>query len=253
MTGLISFRDAGYSYPGAARPALNQVSFDLSEGEFVLVCGPSGGGKSTLLRAINGLVPHFHGGRWQGDVTVAGLNTRATPPRDLAAHVGFVFQDPDAQFVVELVEDELAFAMENAGLPRHIMRRRIEEALDQVEIAHLRHRVITTLSGGERQRVAIAAALTVQPRILLLDEPTSQLDPHTAEEVLTALQKLNADLGLTIVLSEHRLERVVQYVDRMLWIEQTPEHGATPLLLGPPRAVLAAIPTPPALAAVARL
>src|SRR5689334_391102 len=104
MTGLISFRDAGYSYPGAARPALNQVSFDLSEGEFVLVCGPSGGGKSTLLRAINGLVPHFHGGRWQGDVTVAGLNTRVTPPRDLAAHVGFVFQDPDAQFVVELVE-----------------------------------------------------------------------------------------------------------------------------------------------------
>jgi energy-coupling factor transport system ATP-binding protein len=253
VSGLISFRAAGYSYPGADRPALNQVSFDLSEGEFVLVCGPSGGGKSTLLRAINGLVPHFHGGSWQGDVTVAGLNTRVTPPRDLAAHVGFVFQDPDAQFVVELVEDELAFAMENAGLPHHIMRRRIEEALDQVEIAHLRHRVITTLSGGERQRVAIAAALTVQPRILLLDEPTSQLDPHTAEEVLTALHKLNADLGLTIVLSEHRLERVVQYVDRMLWIDATPAGGATPLRLGPPREVLATMPTPPALAAVARL
>ncbi|HEY1014000.1 MAG TPA: ABC transporter ATP-binding protein, partial [Herpetosiphonaceae bacterium] len=203
---MISVERVSYHYPGAARPALREVSLEIGAGEFVLVCGPSGSGKSTLLRAFNGLVPHFHGGAWSGRVTVAGRDTRHTQPRDLAEHVGFVFQDPDAQFVVDLVEDELAFAMENAGLPPRLMRRRIEEALDQVEIAHLRHRMIPTLSGGERQRVAIAAALTVQPAVLLLDEPTSQLDPHTAEEVLTTLHKLNADLGLTIILSEHRLE-----------------------------------------------
>ena len=243
---VIIFDDVSYVYPQRTQPALNHVSLLIEAGEFVLVCGPSGSGKSTLLRAINGLVPHFHGGLWSGQVTVAGHLTTTTHPRDLAEYVGFVFQDPDAQFVVEVVEDELAFAMENAGLPQHLMRRRIEEALDQVEIAHLRHRVITSLSGGERQRVAIAAALTTQPRILVLDEPTSQLDPHTAEEVLTALQKLNADLGLTIVLSEHRLERVVQYVDRMLWI--TPQGYQ----LDTPQQILHHMPDPPPLVAVAQ-
>jgi energy-coupling factor transport system ATP-binding protein len=263
---MITFHDVTYSYPAATQPALDHVSLTIDEGEFILVCGPSGGGKSTLLRAINGLVPHFHGGRWSGQVIVAGQDTRTTPPRELAGSIGFVFQDPDAQFVVEVVEDELAFAMENAGLAQTVMRRRIEEALDQVEIAHLRHRVITTLSGGERQRVAIAAALTVQPRILLLDEPTSQLDPHTAEEVLTALYKLNADLGLTIVLSEHRLERVVQYVDRVLWVEhqtagarqpaeivdQDPAHSS-PYRFAAPREILTLMPNPPPLAAVGKL
>ena len=268
MSAIVTFRAVSYTYPGANQPALHNLSLAIAEGEFVLVCGSSGGGKSTFLRAISGLVPHFHGGTWHGDVVVADLNTRTTPPRELSAHVGFVFQDPDAQFVVDIVEDELAFAMENAGLPQTIMRRRIEESLDQVEIAHLRHRVISTLSGGERQRVAIAAALTVQPRILLLDEPTSQLDPHTAEEVLTALQKLNADLGLTIVLSEHRLERVVQYVDRVLWLEsgiRTQESGlrnqglgisgwaATHAVFAAPREVLDVMPFQPPLVAVGRL
>ena len=268
MSAIVTFRAVSYTYPGANQPALHNLSLAIAEGEFVLVCGSSGGGKSTFLRAISGLVPHFHGGTWHGDVVVAGMNTRTTPPRELSAHVGFVFQDPDAQFVVDIVEDELAFAMENAGLPQTIMRRRIEESLDQVEIAHLRHRVISTLSGGERQRVAIAAALTVQPRILLLDEPTSQLDPHTAEEVLTALQKLNADLGLTIVLSEHRLERVVQYVDRVLWLEagsrnqesgiRNQESGisgwaATRAVFAAPREVLDVMPFQPPLVAVGRL
>ena len=139
---IITLHDVSYTYPAAAQPALQRVSLAIDEGEFVLVCGSSGGGKSTLLRAINGLVPHFHGGLWSGQALVAGQDTRTTPPRDLAGSVGFVFQDPDAQFVVEVVEDELAFAMENAGLSQTVMRRRIEEALDQVEIAHLRHRVI---------------------------------------------------------------------------------------------------------------
>lgn len=257
---IISFHNVTYYYPTTTQPALYNVSLTIDEGEFLLVCGPSGGGKSTLLRAINGLVPHFHGGRWSGQVVVDGFDTRHTPPRELAGRVGFVFQDPDAQFVVDVVEDELAFAMENAGLSQTVMRRRIEEALDQVEIAHLRHRVITTLSGGERQRVAIAAALTVQPQILLLDEPTSQLDPHTAEEVLTALHKLNADLGLTIVLSEHRLERVVQYVDRVLWVKapqpaDQARNGQADgaYVCASPRMVLPLLAYPPPLAGVGKL
>ncbi len=247
---IIAFKAVSYRYPDTHQPTLAHVTLTINEGEFILVCGPSGSGKSTLLRAINGLVPHFYGGEWSGQALVADHDTRSTHPRELAHTVGFVFQDPDAQFVVEVVEDELAFAMENAGLPQTLMRRRIEEALDQVEIAHLRHRQLSTLSGGERQRVAIAAALTVQPRILVLDEPTSQLDPHTAEEVLTALQKLNADLGLTIVLSEHRLERVVQYVDRILWLPGGAANRS--FRLDTPRSVLAQMPEPPPLSALGR-
>ncbi|HNP73871.1 MAG TPA: ABC transporter ATP-binding protein, partial [Kouleothrix sp.] len=232
---MIEFERVSYSYPGAGRPALRDLSLAIGEGEFVLVCGPSGAGKSTLLRLINGLVPHFHGGALAGDVRAWGRSIRSHQPRDMADLVGFVFQDPEAQLVVDIVEDELAFAMENLGLPPRLMRRRVEEVLDQLGIAHLRHRQIAQLSGGERQRVAIASVLAAQPRALVLDEPTSQLDPHAAEEVLTALQKLNADLGLTIVLSEHRLERVVQYADRVI---SMPGAGAQPII-GAPREVLA--------------
>ncbi|MDP9310327.1 MAG: energy-coupling factor ABC transporter ATP-binding protein, partial [Chloroflexota bacterium] len=206
---MIEFVHVSYTYANAKQPALVDLSLCIDEGDFVLVMGASGSGKSTFLRCINGLVPHFYGGQWGGQVRVAGRDTRRNDPRQLADVVGFVFQDPEAQMVVEVVEDELVFGMENLGISPQIMRRRVEEVLDQLEIAHLRRRRVTTLSGGERQRVAIAAVLAMQPKVLVLDEPTSQLDPHTAEEVLTALQKLNADLGLTIVLSEHRLERVV--------------------------------------------
>lgn len=235
---MISFDRVSYHYPHAAQPALHDLSLTIGEGEFVLVAGPSGSGKSTFLRSLNGLVPHFYGGRFSGVVNVAGFDTRQHEPRTLAGVVGFVFQDPEAQMVVELVEDELVFGMENLAIERQVMRRRVEEVLDQLEIAHLRRRRITTLSGGERQRVAIAAVLAMQPQVLVLDEPTSQLDPHTAEEVLTALQKLNADLGLTIVLSEHRLERVVQYADQMILFERAP--GQPPqITIGAPRAMLA--------------
>jgi energy-coupling factor transport system ATP-binding protein len=162
--------------------------------------------------------------------------------------VGFVFQDPETQFVTERVEDELAFAMENHNLPLTTMRRRIEEVLDQLSIAHLRERRIDTLSGGERQRVSIGSVLTLQPSVLVLDEPTSQLDPQAAEEVLTTLQKLNEDLGLTVIISEHRLERVAQYADRICYL---PGAGK-PLLLDESRAVLAQIPLAPPLARLGR-
>mgnify|MGYP000661906043 CR=1 FL=1 len=260
---MIEIDHVTYSYPGSSRPALSDLSLRIPEGEFLLVCGPSGAGKSSALRLLNGLVPHFHGGHFAGRVRVWGRDTLTHQPRELADLVGFVFQDPESQFVVDVVEDEIVFGMENLGLPQPIMRRRVEEVLDQLAIAHLRRRRVSSLSGGERQRVAVAAALATQPRALVLDEPTSQLDPHGAEELLTALQKLNADLGITIVLCEHRLERVVQYVDRVLYLDDGrrtvdgdpgKDGPATPplMLVGPPREVLAQIPLAPPLQALGR-
>jgi len=231
---MITFVDVSYSYPDAPAPALQDLTLHIRDGEFVLVVGNSGAGKSTFLRCLNGLVPHFYGGKIGGSISVLGLDPIRSEPRQMSKTVGFVFQDPEAQFVVDTVEAELVFAMENHNLPQDTMRKRVEETLDQLSIAHLRNRRISTLSGGEKQRVAIASVLTLQPQILVLDEPTSQLDPQAAEEVLTALQKLNTDLGLTIILSEHRLERVVQYADRIIYF---PGEGQPPIT-GSPQQVL---------------
>jgi len=237
-----------YTYPDQAKPALADFSLDIHPGEFDLVVGPSGSGKSTFLRSLNGLVPHFYGGQWAGQVDVFGRDPITQGPRGMAHLVGFVFQDPEAQFVVDTVEDELAFSMENFALPQATMRKRVEEVLDQMTIAHLRDRRISTLSGGEKQRVAIAAVLALQPEVLVLDEPTSQLDPQAAEEVLIALRHMNEDLGLTVILSEHRLERVVQYVDRVLYL---PSLGAAPVL-DEPRAVMSQLPLVPPLIRLGR-
>jgi energy-coupling factor transport system ATP-binding protein len=245
---LIKLSHVTYTYPDQAVPALADFSVAIRPGEFVLVVGPSGSGKSTFLRCLNGLVPHFYGGRWAGRADILGRDPVALAPRGMADLVGFVFQDPEAQFVVDTVEDELAFAMENFALPPATMRKRVEEVLDQMAIAHLRDRRIGTLSGGEKQRVAIAAVLALQPEILVLDEPTSQLDPQAAEEVLVALRHLNEDLGLTVVLSEHRLERVVQYADRVIYM---PALGQPPIL-DEPRTVMAALPLVPPLIELGR-
>ena len=245
---IIELIDVTYHYPGQELPTLCDVSLSVAAGEFLLVVGPSGAGKSTLLRCLNGLVPHFHGGTIRGQVRVAGRDPVAVGPRGMSDRVGFVFQDPEAQFVTERVEDELAFAMENHNFPQTTMRKRVEEVLDQLSIAHLRHRRVETLSGGERQRVAIGSVLTLQPSVLVLDEPTSQLDPQAAEEVLTTLQKLNEDLGLTIVISEHRLERVAQYADRICYL---PARGH-PLVVGDPRQVLSGAELAPPLVQLGR-
>jgi len=239
---VIKFERVSYAYPQQKAPVLRNLSLDIAEGEFVLVVGPSGAGKSTFLRCLNGLVPHFYGGRFSGQVRVAGRDPVSLEPRGMADVVGFVFQDPEAQFVVDTVEDELVFALENFALPQAVMRKRVEEVLDQLSIAHLRGRRVSTLSGGEKQRVALAAVMTLHPQVLVLDEPTSQLDPQAAEEVLIALRQLNEDLGLTVILSEHRLERVVQYVDRMLYFPGAGE----PIVDGTPDDVLSQTPlTPP--------
>jgi energy-coupling factor transport system ATP-binding protein len=215
---MISIDALTFTYPNAAQPALRDVSLQLPAGTLTLVVGSSGAGKSTLLRCLNGLVPHFTGGHITGRVRVNGLDPIQLGPQHLSQHVGFVFQDPDAQFVMDVVEDEIAFALENAALPRQDLRVRVEEVLDLLGLTALRTRKLETLSGGERQRVAIASALALRPRVLVLDEPTSQLDPQSAEDVLNALVRLNADLGLTVVLSEHRLERVLPFIDTLVHV-----------------------------------
>ncbi len=245
---MIEFDRVTYCYPDQTVPALADFSTTIRPGEFVLVVGPSGAGKSTFLRCLNGLVPHFFGGRWAGQARVFGSDPVTMAPRGMSGVVGFVFQDPEAQAVVDTVEDEIAFALENHSVPQHTMRKRVEEALDQMHVAHLRRRRISTLSGGERQRVAIASVLALQPELLVLDEPTSQLDPQSAEEVLLALRQLNEDLGLTVVLSEHRLERVIQYADRVLYM---PGAGAQPFL-GTPRDVMEILPMVPPLVRLGR-
>jgi energy-coupling factor transporter ATP-binding protein EcfA2 len=196
--------------------------------------GPSGSGKSTLLRCINGLVPHFSGGSIRGAIYVNGLDPVQLSPREMSRTVGFVFQDPETQFVVDRVEDEIVFSLENAALPKEEMEVRVEEALKLLELTQLRLRRLDTLSGGEIQRVAIAAAMALKPQILVLDEPTSQLDPHSAEEVLEALVNLNKSLGLTIILAEHRLERVLPHTGQIIYLSDEYPGG----LSGAPREVL---------------
>jgi energy-coupling factor transport system ATP-binding protein len=245
---MIEIHNLCYHYPEAKRAALQDISLELPEAGFTLIVGASGSGKSTLLRCLNGLVPHFSGGRLSGHIRVAGQDPVAVGPQVMSRRVGFVFQDPEAQFVVDRVEDELAFALENAGLARQEMRIRIEEVLDLLDLAPLRNRPLATLSGGERQRVAIAAALALRPQILALDEPTSQLDPQSAEDVLQALVRLNSDLGLSIVLVEHRLERVLPFVDSIVAIGADGA-GAR---VGEPREMLADLVQIPPLVQVAR-
>ena len=213
---MISFDKVTVTYTGAATPALRQVCFEIAEGEFALVAGRTGTGKSTLLGAVNGHVPQFTGGTLTGAVTVAGRDTRHHPPRELAHVVGRVGQDPLAGFVTDTAELELAYGMEQLGLDPRRMRTRVEETLDLLGIADLRDRPLLSLSGGQQQRVAIGAVLASGARVLVLDEPTSALDPTSAEEVLSALLRLVHDLGVTVLIAEHRLERVLEYADRLL-------------------------------------
>lgn len=243
----LRYEAVSFTYPDGERPALDRVDLEIDEGTFVLALGPTGAGKSTFLRAANGLVPHFTGGRFEGRVTVAGRDTSTNPPRRLADVVAFVPQDPAASFVLDRVEDELAYGMENLGVDPAHMRRRVEEILDLLDIEPLRDRSVRTLSGGERQRVAIGAALAAGPRILVLDEPTSQLDPQGAEHVVAALQRLVHDQGMTVLLAEHRLERVAGAVDLALGFD---DGAVTP---GDPARVIRRMAVGPPVARLGRL
>ncbi|AIV36752.1 ABC transporter ATP-binding protein [Streptomyces sp. CCM_MD2014] len=246
---MIRFEDVSVTYDGASEPTVRGVDFEAPEGELVLLAGPSGVGKSTVLGAVGGLVPHFTGGTLRGRVTVAGRDTRTHKPRELADVVGTVGQDPLSHFVTDTVEDELAYGMESLGLAPDVMRRRVEETLDLLGLSDLRSRPIATLSGGQQQRVAIGSVLTPHPDVLVLDEPTSALDPAAAEEVLAVLQRLVHDLGTTVLMAEHRLERVIQYADQVVLL---PAPGEAPIV-GAPADVMALSPVYPPVVDLGRL
>lgn len=241
----IEFDRVSFAYPG--RPVLDDVSFTLPEGEFCLLVGPTGAGKSTLLKTVNGLVPAFTGGTMRGSVTVAGKEVRGASPADLADVVGYVGQDPLAGFVTDEVELELAYTAEQLGLDPAAMRKRVTEIVDLLGLADVRDRALAQLSSGQRQRVAIGAALVAGPAALVLDEPTSALDPSAADEVLSALHRLVHDLGVTVLLAEHRLERVVQYADSAILLDR----GT--VTAGPLGTVLADSPVAPPVVALGRL
>ncbi len=205
-----------YTYPEAAAPALRDVDLEIAPGEFVVLAGASGSGKSTLLRAACGLVPHFHGGEFAGRLEVGGLDTREHEPSAIAAVAGTLFQDPETQVVMGTVRGELAFPLENLGLAPAAVARGVEEAALALGIAPLLDRPTHQLSGGELQRVALGAALAGRPRIALLDEPTSQLDPVAGDELLGVLRRLNEEWGTAVVLAEHRLERCLGAADRVI-------------------------------------
>ena len=214
----IALERVSVTLPGADRATLCEVDLTVEEGELALVVGRTGSGKSTLLGAMCARVPHFTGGTLTGHVRIHGRDTRDHRPRDLADLVGVVGQDPLAGFVTDTVEEELAYGMEQLGLPAATMRKRVEETLDLLGIAELRDAALRELSGGQQQRVAIGSVLTAHPRVILLDEPTSALDPTAAEEVLATITRLVHDLAVTVVVAEHRVERVLHYADTVVHV-----------------------------------
>jgi energy-coupling factor transport system ATP-binding protein len=209
---MITFNNVSLIYPHSLHTVVEDLSFTIDEGEMVLVIGATGSGKSSLLRLINGLVPHHTGGILAGNITVDGISTSLTKPGGLAHLIGIVGQNPAHGFVTDTVEEELVFGMEALNFAPDVMRKRVEEILDLLSLSHLRSRSISTLSGGEQQRVAIGSALVMHPKVLVLDEPIA------AEEVLSILHRLVHDLGLTVVISEHKLERVIGFADRIIAI-----------------------------------
>lgn len=247
--GVIELRDISFAYEdsdGPADPVLNEVNLTLDEGELMVVSGPTGSGKSTLLGVVTGLVPRFSGGVLRGDVLLDGESILRTPPRERAHAIGYVGQNPAAGFVTDSVEEELAYGMEQLGLAPGTMRRRVEETLDLLGIAELRSRDLRTLSGGQQQRVAIGSVLTMHPRLLVLDEPTSALDPTAAEEVLSTLTRLVHDVGVSVLLAEHRLERVIPFADRMCLV------GGGRVVAGEPAELLTTSPVVPPLIELGR-
>ena len=216
-TGIAVLSGFRYWYPNARVPSIDGVDLDIGSG-ITLIAGASGSGKSSLLRAFNGLVPHFHGGTVSGAATVCGHDVLATPTRVLATNVGFVFQDPELQSVYPSVERDVAFGLENIGTPAAVMHRRVGDALERTGIMHLSGRAVATLSGGERQRLALAGVLAMRPRMLVLDEPLSQLDDLGAQALTETIIDLAAD-GMAVVVAEHRFEHLGALPGRSLAVE----------------------------------
>ncbi len=214
--GIIEVRDLHYSYPNATSQALKGIDLTIDKGEFILLTGPSGCGKTTFCRTLNGLIPHFYNGDMEGEVTVTGFNIREHPTYKLAQHVGLIFQNPDNQIFALTVEKDVAFGLENQGVPKDKMLEEIGWALETAGIDHLKDRATHEMSGGQKQRLAIASILAMKPKVLVLDEPTSFLDPLGAERIFRVLDTLNKEYEMTILLIEHRVDLATQYVDRVI-------------------------------------
>lgn len=244
---MIKLTDLTFQYPGSPSPVLKGINLQIPSGTLALVTGPSGSGKSTFLRCLNGLVPHFTGGQISGSIEVMDMDPVRIGPEGMSSQVGIVFQEPEAQFVFDTVEDEIAFSLENHEVPREESRNRLDEVCQFLDLESIRTKPIHQISGGEKQRVAVAGALVNRPQVLILDEPTSQLDPRSADDLLRYIVSLKDSLGLTIIIAEHRLERLLPYADLM--INLTPEGKC---ISGSPQEVLAEMELVPPIIAIAR-
>ncbi|HUI85824.1 MAG TPA: ABC transporter ATP-binding protein [Nitrososphaerales archaeon] len=216
MPRILSIQNFSFRYPGAQRLAVDSFDLEVDRSEIIILAGPSGCGKSTLLRSINGLIPHMYSGDYSGAVLMDGANVREESMRALAQKVGFLFQNPENQIFMFSVERDVAFGLENLGVPREEMRRRVDEAMAQLGITHLARRAPHELSDGQKQRVALAGVLAMQPGLVILDEPTSLLDPMTASELVELVDKIRRENGTTFIVVEHRLDLLVRIADRLV-------------------------------------
>ncbi|MDD3792270.1 MAG: ATP-binding cassette domain-containing protein [Candidatus Bathyarchaeota archaeon] len=230
---IIETKNLTYTYPGASKPSIDDVSIKVEKGEFVLITGPSGCGKTTLCRCFNGLVPHFYQGEIKGEITVAGINTLDHHTYEMAKHVGLVFQNPENQLFALSIEKDVAFGLENMGTAREVMRKKVDLALNQTGIYDIKERSPHEISGGQQQRVAIAAVIAMSPEIIVLDEPTSFLDPLSAEKIFDVIYRLNKEQGITVILVEHRLDLTAKYTDHLIVMDR-----GTVRLEGDPREIL---------------
>jgi energy-coupling factor transporter ATP-binding protein EcfA2 len=228
----ISARNLSFKYAGAEKPSMEEVTFSIEKGSFVILTGPSGCGKTTLCRCLNGLIPNFYSGELTGELQVDGVNVEGKSTAELATHIGFVFQNPENQLFSLSVERDVGFGLENLGVPREEAIERVQWAMRATGVYELRDKAPHELSGGQQQRAAIAGILAMRPSILVLDEPTSFLDPKSAEEIVAVIAQLEHDLGLTVLLVEHRLDIVSRYADRVIVMD-----GGKIRLDGPPREV----------------
>lgn len=213
---IIETKNLTYTYPGATKPSIRDVSLTIEKGEFAILTGPSGCGKTTLCRCFNGLIPHFYAGQLEGELTVDGIKVTEHPIYEMAQRVGLVFQNPENQLFALSVEKDVAFGLENLGVPRDDMRKRVDWALQTTGIEELRERAPHELSGGQQQRVAIACVLAMQPDLMVFDEPTSFLDPLGAQKIFEVINELNKKLGVTVILVEHRLDLASKYADHVV-------------------------------------
>lgn len=216
---MLSIRDFSFQYHGSEAYSLRDINMNITDGEFIGIIGGSGAGKSTLAYALTGVIPHHYRGNFYGEITVEGMDTVENRPEMLAADIGLVMQDIEAQMVASTVEDELLFGLENFGVSHRVMEQRIKEALDMVGIGDLRYRSINTLSGGQKQKAAIAAIAALKPKIMILDEPTGELDPKSSIQIFEMLKKMNREYGMTIIVIEQKIMLLSEYVQRLVVLE----------------------------------